>query len=122
MQIDVVLIATTRRELLDAFRSLEGAAVRIGLKINENRTKYTAMNTSRLMDILVLEIEPNTFENVRTFTHLGTILTKDNNIKEEVQNGIAVAKTAYSASRNTLYLILYLGLRRFYYIRCRYIQ
>jgi hypothetical protein len=60
MQIDVVLIATTCRELLDAFCSLEGAAERIGLKINENRTKYTAMNTRRLMDILVLEIEPNT--------------------------------------------------------------
>jgi hypothetical protein len=108
MQIDVVLIATTRRELLDAFRSLEGAAVRIGLEINENRTKYTTMNT-RLMDIPVLGIQPNTYEHVHTFTHLGTILTKDNNIKE-VQNGIGVANRAYSASRNTLYLILYLGL------------
>jgi acetamidase/formamidase len=110
MQIDVVLIATTCTELLDAFHSLEGATVRIGLKINENRTKYTAMNTRRLMNIPVLETEPKTFERVRPFTHLGTILTKDNNIKEEVQNGIAVANRAYSASRNTLYLILYLGL------------
>jgi sorting nexin-29 len=81
---DVVLIARTREDLAEGFHSLESAAVRTGLKINENKTKYMAMNTRRLMDIPVLDIEPYTFEHIHTFTYLGTILTKDNNITEEV--------------------------------------
>jgi hypothetical protein len=69
--------------------------VRIGLKINENKTKYVAVNTRRLMDIPVLEIEPYTFEHVHAFTCFGTVLTKDNNITEEVRNKIAVANRCY---------------------------
>jgi hypothetical protein len=54
-----------------------------------------AMCTRRLLDTPVLEIEPYTFEHVRTFTCLGTILTKHNNITEEVQNRIAIANRCY---------------------------
>jgi hypothetical protein len=56
---DVVLIARTRKDQVEGFCSLESAAVRIVLKINENKTKYMAMNTRRLMDMPVLEIEPH---------------------------------------------------------------
>jgi hypothetical protein len=42
---DVGLVATTRRDLVEGFRSLESAAVRTGLKISDNKTKYMAMNT-----------------------------------------------------------------------------
>jgi hypothetical protein len=65
---DVVLIARTRKDLVEIFRSLESAAVRFGLKTNENKTKYTAVNTRRLMDTPVLEIEPHASEQVRTST------------------------------------------------------
>jgi hypothetical protein len=47
---DVVLIARTRRDLVEGFRSLESAAMRIGLRINQNKTKYMAMNSRRLLD------------------------------------------------------------------------
>jgi hypothetical protein len=36
---DVVLIARIREDQVEGFHSLESAAVRMGLKINENRTK-----------------------------------------------------------------------------------
>jgi hypothetical protein len=65
--------------------------VRIGLRIKENKTKYMATNTRRFIDIPVLEIQPYTFEHVHTFTYLSTVLTKDNNITEEVQNRIPIA-------------------------------
>jgi hypothetical protein len=74
---DLVLIAGTRRDLVEEFHSLESAAVRLGLKISQNKTKYMAMKMRRFLDIPVLEIEPYTFENVHTFTYLGTFLTKD---------------------------------------------
>jgi hypothetical protein len=81
-----------------------------------------AINTRRLLDIPVLEIEPYTFEHVHAFTYLGTIPSKDNNITEEVQNKIAVATGVISTSRNTLNLILYPQIQIFYYIRRRYVQ
>jgi hypothetical protein len=36
---EVVLIARTRRNLVEGFCFLESAAVRIGLKINQNKKK-----------------------------------------------------------------------------------
>jgi hypothetical protein len=72
---DVVLIARTCKDLVEGFRPLESAAVRIGLKINENKTKYMAMNTRILMDVPVSEIEPYTSDQVYSFTYLGTVLT-----------------------------------------------
>jgi hypothetical protein len=49
----------------------------MGLKINQNKTKYMAMNTRRFLDMPTLEIEPYNFEHVHIFTYLGTVLTKD---------------------------------------------
>jgi hypothetical protein len=40
----------------------------------QNKTKYMAINTSRLLDPLVLEIGPYTFEHVHTY--LGTKINK----------------------------------------------
>jgi hypothetical protein len=80
---DVVLIARTRKDLVEGFRSLESAAVRIGHTINENKTECVAMNTRRWMDMPVLEIQPYTFEQVRTFACLCTVHTEDDNITEE---------------------------------------
>jgi sorting nexin-29 len=92
---DVVLIARTRKDLVEGFRSLECAAVRIGLNINENKTKYIAVNTRRLRDTPILEIQPYTFEHVHTFTHLGIVLSEVNNITDDVRNRIAVANRCY---------------------------
>jgi hypothetical protein len=68
-----------------------------------------AMNARRLLDSLILEIGPCTFEHVglHTFTYLGTKINKENNITEEVQNRIAVANVIL-ASRSILNLVLYL--------------
>jgi hypothetical protein len=65
--------------------------MRTGLIINQNKTKYMAMNAKRLLDPLILEIKLYTFEHVHTFTYLGTKINKENDITEEVQNKIAAA-------------------------------
>jgi hypothetical protein len=93
--VDVVLIARTCRDMIEGFRSLESVATRFGLKINQNKTKFMAMNTRRLLDKHILEKEPYNFEHVHNFTYLGTVSTKDNNITGEVQNRIAIANRCY---------------------------
>jgi hypothetical protein len=92
---DAVLIAGTHKVLVEGFRSLETAAMRIGLKINDNKTRYVALSTRILMCMSVMETELHTFERVHTFAYLGRVLTRDNNITEKVQNGIAVANRCY---------------------------
>jgi sorting nexin-29 len=83
---DVVLIARTRRDLVEGFRSLESEAMRIGLRINCNKTKYMAMNARRLLGPHILEIGPYIFEHVHTFTYLGTKINKENDITEVIWN------------------------------------
>jgi hypothetical protein len=80
---------------VEGFCSLESAAMRIGLRINQNKTNYMAMNARRLLDPLILEIGPYTFEHVHTFTSLGTKINKENDITKEVRNRIAVANRCY---------------------------
>jgi predicted membrane-bound dolichyl-phosphate-mannose-protein mannosyltransferase len=80
---------------VEEFRSLETAAMRIGFRINQNKTKYMPMNATRLLDPLILEIGLYTFEHVHTFTYLGTKINKENYIKEEVWNRNAAENRCY---------------------------
>jgi hypothetical protein len=80
---------------VEGFRSLESAAMRIALRINQNKTKYMAMNARRLLEPLILETESYTFEHVHTFTYLGTENNKENDTTEEVRNRIAAANRCY---------------------------
>jgi hypothetical protein len=44
-----------------------------------------AKNARRLLDPLILEIGLYTFENLHTFTYLGTKINKENDTTEEVE-------------------------------------
>jgi hypothetical protein len=68
--------------LVEGFRSLESAVMSIWHRINQNKTKYMAMNARRLLDPLILETGPYTFEHVHTFTYLVTKINKENDITE----------------------------------------
>jgi hypothetical protein len=78
---DVVLVAGTRRDQMEGFHSLEGAARRTGHRINNNKTQYMCMNITGLSELSVLETGTCTFEPVDTFTHLGTKINKVGNIR-----------------------------------------
>jgi hypothetical protein len=80
---------------VEGFRSLESAAMGIGLRINQSKARYMAMNERRLLDPHILETGPYTFEHVYTFTYLGTKINKENDITEEIRNRTAVANRRY---------------------------
>lgn len=60
---------------------LEGAARKVGLKINEEKTKTRRKTLIRQNAIP----NNNNFEKVDNFLHLAIILTKDNNEKRRNQ-------------------------------------
>jgi hypothetical protein len=65
---------------VEEFRSLESTAMRIGLRMYQNKTKYINMRERRLLDPHILEVGPYVFEHVHTFTYLGTKINKENYI------------------------------------------
>jgi hypothetical protein len=76
-----------------------------------------AMNARRLIDPLILEIGPYTFEHVHTFTYLGTKINKENDITEEVWNRIAVANRCYFSLQKHFKSNFMSRMTRCYYIR-----
>jgi hypothetical protein len=79
---------------------LERAANKVGLKINESKTKYmiAAENERTVFD-------DKTFEAVNSFVYLGSLVTPNNNVSLEIQRGIRKQLQSRYLSRPTKFII-----------------
>jgi hypothetical protein len=91
---DTVLLGKTRSRPEETLLDLETAAGRIGLKINQDKTKYMVI-CARMPNLSELIIDQYKFEQVTGFTYLGTNINKENNLTEEVRSRIAAANRKY---------------------------
>ena len=89
---DVVLITKTKRKLTQMYDRLETEARKIGLLVNERKTKYmfmTAAENARKPHNL--RIGNKEFEGVSEFKYLGNMIENNNRndrcIKERIQTG-----------------------------------
>ena len=63
------------------------ASKEIGLEVNADKTKYMVMSRDQNAGkIHSMENDSNSFERVEEFRYLGTILTNQNSIQEEIKN------------------------------------
>ena len=66
--------------------ALVAATREIGLEVSDNKTKYMVIsrdqNAGRIHSV---RIDNNTFESVEVFKYLGTTLTNQNSIAEEIK-------------------------------------
>ena len=80
------------------------ASKETGLVVNADKTKYTVMsryqNAGRIHSV---RIDNSTFEWVEEFKYLGTTLTNQNYIQEEITNRL---KACYHSVQNPLYYSL----------------
>lgn len=88
---DVDLIGNSRLKMRETFIRFENEAEKMGLQINENKTKY--MYTSRRVQNRDrigqnITIGNHNFERVKEFKYLGTTITEDNVGSEEINNRI----------------------------------
>ncbi|CAG9837971.1 unnamed protein product [Diabrotica balteata] len=90
---NIDIIATSTEAMIEAFRSLRASALRIGLKVNAQKTKYMYCTRSgnQIPGLLIDDLE---LEGVNTFVYLGSLLTKDNNVSEEINNVVKCIKLA----------------------------
>jgi len=77
------------------------ASKEIGLKVNADKTKYMVMsrdqNAGRIRN---LKLDNSSFERVGEFKYLGTTLTNQNSIQEEVMSRLKSGNACYHSVQN----------------------
>jgi hypothetical protein len=84
---DIDIIARSQTALKEASLSLERAAGEMGLKINEEKTKYLTMRVNKNQP-KHFQIENFNFETVQSFTYLGSLINVNNDNSVEIKKRI----------------------------------
>jgi sorting nexin-29 len=95
------IISRSPNSLQEAAIALDRAARRMGLEINQAKTKYMICGTKKKYVENVFQVKHMTFE-VSSFVYLGTLITPDNNTCAEINNRIALANRTYFRLVNIL--------------------
>jgi hypothetical protein len=98
---DIDIIGRSERAVVEAFTKLEEVAQKLGLVINEDKTKFMEA-TSEPSGKVSITINNYKFEIVKEFKYLGTIVTSDNNISAEINSRTLMANKCYYGLKNQL--------------------
>jgi porphobilinogen deaminase len=95
---DVLIMARTKQTLIDTFLKLKNEALKYGLIVNENKTKYLKCTRKQIQDGK-LSVESMQFEQVESFKYLGSIVNKNNTIEEDIKERIMAGNKAFYANK-----------------------
>jgi len=83
--------------------ALLAATKEIGLEVNAHKTKHMTVsrdqNTRRIHS---MKIDNSSIERVEGFKYLGTVLTNQNSIQEEIKSGLNLGNACYYSVQNLL--------------------
>jgi len=82
---DIILLASSEKELQELVDRVNRAGRRYGLKINENKTKVMATSGG----LCTVRINNNILDQVDTFPYLGSLITDDANCTKEIRARLA---------------------------------
>jgi sorting nexin-29 len=99
---DIDIISRSLKSLQEATIALDRATRRMGLEINQAKTKYMICGTKKKYVENVFKVEHMTFERVNSFVYLGTLITTDNNTSAKINNRISLANRCYFGLVNIL--------------------
>jgi len=94
---DLDIVSRTYNGIVDTYTSLKREAARVGLIINENKTKYmkTGRATVPQQQENKVVIDNQTFDIVDEFVYLGALARADNDISIEIKRRIMAANRSY---------------------------
>ena len=92
---DVVLLADDMASLEEAFTSFMSTAERVGLKVNSTKTKVMHIERGAVHLPGYERISDMNIERVNKFTYLGSTLSPNNDINQEVEVRISAATRAF---------------------------
>ena len=79
------------------------ASKETGLEVNADKTKYMAMSRDQYAgQSHSVNIYNSTFERVKEFKYLGTTLTNQNSIQEEIKSRLKPGNACYHSAQNLL--------------------
>ncbi|GFU69990.1 uncharacterized protein TNCV_1879481 [Trichonephila clavipes] len=93
------IIVRTPTTLSQTFLSLEKEALRTGMKIHENKTKYTPCIKSCFSTNSHFKIEEYNFEVVNSFSYLGSEINNRNDCTTEIKKRITMANRCLNGLR-----------------------
>ena len=93
---DIIIIGRTERDVSGAFAAIEKEARKVGLAVNEGKTKYM-LSTCRESQRhgTTISLGGYTFERVKEFVYLGSAVNSKNNVSLEIKRRITLANRCY---------------------------
>ena len=100
---DIFIISRSLASMKEAFQILEEASEEVGLVVNKGKTKYmVAANTQNCSKTHANEIRRYNFERVDGFTCLGSLVTGDYDVSEEITNCLIATNRSYFVLKSQL--------------------
>jgi len=100
---DVNILAGSIHTLKENAEALVAATREIGLEVSADKTKYMVMSRDQNAgQIQSVRIDNSTFERVEEFKYLGTTLTNQNSIAEEIKSRLRSGNACYHWVQNLL--------------------
>jgi F0F1-type ATP synthase alpha subunit len=100
---DIILLGGSKNAIKENTETLSEASRDIGLEINAEKTKYMIMsrhqNSGQNQNIRRAD---ESFENVAKFKYLGTTLTNQNDIHDEINSRLNSENACYYSVQNLL--------------------
>ena len=97
---DVNILGESIDTIMKNIKALLVGSKEIGLEVNADKTKYMVMfpdkNEGRIQSI---DIDNSSFERVEEFKHLGTTLTNQNSIQEEIKSRLKSGNACYHSNK-----------------------
>jgi hypothetical protein len=95
---DIDIVGRSQSAVRNAYLTLKGEAAKVGLNLNEQKTKYmiAARNDTTIRDVgQSLAIGDKHYEVVKEFVYLGSLMTPTNNVSLEIQRRIQTANKCF---------------------------
>jgi len=97
---DIVLVTRTKQALVNTFQKLKQEAIKYGLIINQNKTKYMRHSTVQTnVKNKEIEIEGMEIEEVNSAKYFGTLMNADKLIEKEIKERIAADNRSFFANK-----------------------
>jgi len=100
---DANILGGSIHYLKENAEALVAATRETGLEVRADKTKYMVMSRDQNAGkIHSVRIDNSTFERVEEFKYLGTTLTNQNSIQEEIKSRLKSGNACYHSVRNRL--------------------